>query len=213
MIKEESNLTLSLIGKYWVGKWTYSKGIADMLWLSILSIRQVLHQDHIIKNNYVANNVLIPDNEVFRVLSQYDLCWKLIDWFPRTKNQAQYLMENTRRLIVLVLDIDDKIIDERIINRISCPICNRSYNSKLWYQKEWDNCVDINCNWILIRRLEDLEENYAKRKQSFLIDTLPAIEYISNKNWSLLITLPDKNVIETEEYIIDYLKNNLSTIK
>lgn len=200
----KENLTISLIGKYWVGKSTYAEDIANLLGLSILSIRKCLHEDPIIKQQFISGNVLIPDSEVFRVLNKQNLSWKLIDWFPRTIGQAKYLVESIENLLILILDTDDEIIEKRINNRLNCEKCLTSYS--IWDDlSEWDKCSQENCWWRLIKRIEDVFL-YEERKKSFLKDTKPAIEYINNLNKAQTIYLPNINIAQTKEYIKKHLK-------
>ena len=197
-------MTVSLIGRYWVGKSTYAEDIANLLGLSILSIRKCLHEDPIIKQKFISGNVLIPDSEVFRVLNKQNLSWKLIDWFPRTIGQAEYVVENTKNLLILVLDTDDETIENRINNRLNCETCLTPYS--IWDGLlEWDKCTQKGCWWVLIKRIEDVFL-YEERKKSFLKDTKPAIEYMNDIHKTQTIYLPNMSIAQTKEYIKDHLK-------
>ena len=130
---------------------------------------------------------------------------KLRDWiiegYPRTTEQAEFLIENLPIEAILLLNAKKEVCKERIIYRRICPKCNRIYNLKTLPPKN-DNLCDV-CNVKLIQRNDDTEEVFNKldsinREYSELSDSL----FKSKAPISLVLC--EKSIIESLKRIARY---------
>lgn len=117
----------------------------------------------------------IPDNRPF-----------ILDGFPRTLSQAKSLDEmlishNITNIMVAYLDIDLEIAMTRVLGRIICPDCQRSYNFKIEELKPKKINVCDDCGVELINRSDDNEETFKVRFDTYLENTSPIINYYKEK--------------------------------
>ena len=107
---------------------------------------------------------------------------KLRDWiiegYPRTTEQAEFLIENLPIEAILLLNAKKEVCKERIIYRRICPKCNRIYNLKTLPPKN-DNLCDV-CNVKLIQRNDDTEEVFENRWRVFE-ETKKVLEFLKDK--------------------------------
>lgn len=136
---------------------------------------------------YVNNGLLVPDELTIQII--YDRLQKddvkngaLLDGYPRTKTQAIKLDEflkkqNTKINYVLYLDVEDKIILDRILKRRICSndSCREIYNLEFKKPKK-DNICD-KCGSPLIQRPDDNEEIFKERLKVYRETSPEIIEY------------------------------------
>ncbi len=110
----------------------------------------------------------------------------ILDGFPRTITQAEeldkmFITNNITNNIVIYLDITlDKAL-ERVLGRVICPKCKKSYNlSNEKFKPIKDNLCD-NCNVYLEKRVDDTEETFKVRFESFINSTKPILDYYKDK--------------------------------
>ena len=110
----------------------------------------------------------------------------ILDGFPRTLNQAQKLDEMLNNLhiddvVVVYLDVSLDILLKRVLGRVVCPDCKRSYNlDNPLLKPQVDNICD-RCGAILERRADDNEEIFKERYQTFLLSTKQIMQYYDDK--------------------------------
>jgi len=129
---------------------------------------------------YTEAGALVPDDLVNRLvedrLTQPDCAAGfLLDGFPRTIAQADWLQQslaaNGRRLDhVLVLEVDDRVILERITGRRSDPITGHIYH--LRFDPPPAHIVDR-----LTQRPDDTEEVLGKRLREYHEKTVSLVPY------------------------------------
>lgn len=199
-------LTVSLLGKYGAWKTTHSQTISDAFWLSVLPIKKILDQDDIVRQEFLWKKVLIPDEHVFRILNNYDLQNKVLDWFPRTVQQAQYFLDRTQNRILCLLDIDDKVLMERQWGRLICDSCTNVYSSVEHWLMVWDACPR-DCDGTIQKRPEDQSDFLSLRKSVFDMNVSPTIDFLSCQIPAVNIII-DKNlsIALTREFIIANIK-------
>jgi adenylate kinase len=103
----------------------------------------------------------------------------ILDGFPRTLNQAEWL---DRQLVAYLLPVvainivvGEQVLLERITGRLTCPICGTIYNV---YTKPPKN--DRVCDFdgaALVQRADDTVEVFHERMRSFEQKTSAVIEY------------------------------------
>ena len=130
--------------------------------------------------SYTDAGKLVPDDLVNRMVEdrlQKDDCKPgfLLDGFPRTVAQAEALdkmLEKMGRKMdhVLLLEVDDSVLLERITGRRSDPETGRVYHVK--FDPPPEEIADR-----LIQRADDTEEVLTKRLNEYHEKTAPLIPY------------------------------------
>lgn len=145
---------------------------------------------------YVNNGMLVPDELTIKII--YDRLQKddikngaLLDGYPRTKIQAVKLDEflkgnNTKIDYVLYLDVEEKIILDRILKRRICSndACREIYN--LEFKKPSKENVCDKCGSKLIQRPDDTEEVFKERLEVYKKTSPEIINYY--KETGVLVT-------------------------
>ena len=131
----------------------------------------------------------------------------LLDGYPRTINQAQYLEDNFKNITkkVLLLDVAEDIATKRIIGRRMCPKCGANYN--IYFNPP---IVPNKCNFdkeTLIQRKDDNLESIKNRFSVFESQTSPLIDFYKQKNIMLTI---DSNVSLNNEQSLNKIKEFLN---
>lgn len=178
------------------GKSTQSKMLVEKYNYNHLSTGNLLRKE-ISKNTPLANDIkkiidagnLVSD-EIVTELLEIELK-KLsgpfvLDGYPRNISQAKKLELILKKLnlkIGHVIYIDIKLDEaiKRIKGRLTCPQCNKVYNTHNNVMKpKHDNICD-QCLIKLIVRPDDNEEAYKKRYNIFINETKPLLEYYKQK--------------------------------
>jgi adenylate kinase len=138
----------------------------------------------------VAEGELVPDDVVEEVvkqrLEQHD--WNygfILDGFPRNARQAAFFLETYDIDAVLLIEVPDAVVQERILNRRLCPTCGLDYNL-IFHRPAVANTCDI-CGAMLIARPDDTPEAVHARLQDYHIKTQPILELFRRKE--LVVTV------------------------
>lgn len=142
-------------------------------------------------NDLISVGKLVSDELIIQLVSsklESELKNKpfILDGFPRTLNQAQKLDEMLNNLhiddvVVVYLDVSLDILLKRVLGRVVCPDCKRSYNlDNPLLKPQVDNICD-RCGAILERRADDNEEIFKERYQTFLLSTKQIMQYYDDK--------------------------------
>lgn len=104
----------------------------------------------------------------------------LFDGFPRSVEQAILLDKLFEKLnkkldCVINMELDDRVVMERINGRRLCPNCGKSYHIKFNPSKIKDTCDD--CGSKLVIREDDNEESVKGRLKTYYSQTHPLINY------------------------------------
>ena len=121
----------------------------------------------------------------------------ILDGYPRTLNQAQYLDSITTIDSVLQLVVDKNIIMKRLTGRVSCPKCNEIYNIYTLPPKKEGICDK--CGAELKHRSDDTEETVNNRLDVYKKNAKPIIEHYKNKNLLQKIDSTDTLAMSEEE--------------
>ncbi|MBE6154357.1 MAG: nucleoside monophosphate kinase [Firmicutes bacterium] len=136
----------------------------------------------------------------------------ILDGFPRTLVQTEKLEEMLITLgvtnnLVVYLDINLEDATKRVIGRIVCPKCKRSYNL---YDEKVKPLKDNTCDDCIIeleKRSDDNEETFKVRFNSYLENTSPIINYYKDKG--LLLSVDAMSGLDNMlEVIVKEAKND-----
>jgi adenylate kinase len=99
----------------------------------------------------------------------------ILDGFPRTLYQAKALENKYSLVAAILLEIDDKIIIQRITGRRICDKCDKLYHIETSPPKKTGICDKCGSN--LIQRRDDTSEIASNRIRVFNEETSPVIGY------------------------------------
>lgn len=105
----------------------------------------------------------------------------MLDGYPRTEEQAKFL-DNIKGLEydVIMLDVPQDIIIERLSGRRQCLNCKLNYHIK-FNPPKLENICDI-CQTPLTTRKDDSAESIKTRLKVYEEQTQPVIDYYQNSN-------------------------------
>ena len=135
----------------------------------------------------INNGIFVSDELIIEILkdriSKED-CNNgyILDGFPRNVTQAEayslMLKELGKELgVVIVLDIDKKLAASRIAGRISCPECKEVFNTNNPEMKPKEEDICDKCGSKLVKRVDDNEETYIDRYNTYMEKTSPLIDF------------------------------------
>lgn len=134
----------------------------------------------------MANGQLVSDDLIIAMIEnrirQPD-CAKgfILDGFPRTRAQAEALdamLARSRQHIdaVLLLDVDEDALADRIAGRYTCASCGAGYNDVSKRPKVEGTC-DVCGGHEFIRREDDRRDTVAARLKTYRELTAPILPY------------------------------------
>ena len=147
----------------------------------------------------MSSGKLVPNSIVENVmanrLNQSDCkSGYLLDGFPRTVEQAEFMDKNNIELDLAVeLSVDRKIIEERTLSRRVCPNCNEIYNLATDRKPKVDGKCD-KCGADLIVRKDDTPEIVKNRLDIYDKETYPVVSYYQKKG--ILVTVNGSQSLE-----------------
>ncbi|TWT37276.1 adenylate kinase [Posidoniimonas corsicana] len=180
-----------IMGAPGCGKGTQAKLLSsryDLVHISVGDIFRLNIQTHTklaarIKRIVNAGR-LVPDEIVDEVvdkrLKEHD--WNygfILDGFPRNRAQAEFFLENYDIDAVVLLDVTDEAVIERVQARRLCSDCGLDYNLIHHRPAEPDVC-DV-CGGSLIARADDVQETVLKRLADYREQTVPVVELFMTK--------------------------------
>jgi adenylate kinase len=139
---------------------------------------------------YMDKGALVPDEVVIGVVNERfgkPDCKKgfILDGFPRTLDQAKALDELLKNLgtkldHVVVIEVPDDYLVERLTGRRTCKGCNYMHHIKFDAPKKEGVCDK--CGAELYQRDDDKEETIRHRLTNYHNQTSPLIEYYGKQN-------------------------------
>lgn len=111
----------------------------------------------------------------------------ILDGFPRDIAQAESYQKILDELgkdvgVVIVLDVNLENTLNRIRGRIICPKCKRVYNTNTEQIKPKVEGICDDCKEKLVKRVDDNENTYMDRYNTYIEKTAPLIEYYEKQN-------------------------------
>ena len=161
---------------------------------------------------YIKQGLFVPDELTIGIVKERlseDDCKNgfLLDGFPRNLLQAReldkYLEAAGVKLDgVLDIDVDEKILIDRMIGRRVCKTCGASFH--VLYNKPKVEGVCDNCGGALIQRPDDTLETAQNRLKVYDDNTAPLLDYYHNQNLLLKVN-GDQDVAKVFEDIKEVL--------
>lgn len=189
-------MNLILLGPPGAGKGTQATRIVEKYKVPHISTGDIFREN--IKNNtplgqkaqeYMNKGELVPDQLVVDIALDRlgkDDCKNgfLLDGFPRTVFQAdaldKFLKDKGKGIdLVINIEVEDKILIERLDARRVCPTCAATYNVIGMPPKKEGICDK--CNDTLIQRKDDKKETVGNRIKVYHEQTSPLIDYYKEK--------------------------------
>ena len=173
------------------GKGTQAKLLADALDLEHISVGDILrwNVEHHTKlgaqvRRIVAAGQLVGDDLVEEVvrrrLDEHD--WNygfIVDGFPRNQPQARFFLESYDLDAVILLDLADSVVEQRVLSRRLCSRCGLDYNLISSRPAVADVC-DV-CGGQLVSRPDDTAEALRARLGDYHAKTQPVLELFRAK--------------------------------
>ena len=161
-----------IFGAPGAGKGTYSSRLQAKLGVDVIAMGDIFRES--VKQNsalgkkvksFVEKGALVPDDVVVEVLKErLSRVPKgkgfILDGFPRTIEQAKTLEGITTLDVVLLLDVPDEIIIERLSSRRICRKCGEVYNIRFLKPKVEGVCDK--CGGELYLRADDNPDSHQK---------------------------------------------------
>jgi adenylate kinase len=103
----------------------------------------------------------------------------ILDGFPRSRPQAEFFLESYDIDAVILIEVPDAVVIERILSRVLCSGCGLDYNL-IFHRPARQNVCDV-CGGKLVRRADDNEASIQARLRDYHEKTAPIIDLFSRK--------------------------------
>jgi len=189
-------LRIILLGSPGAGKGTQAQSISNKYSIPHISTGDIFRMNisngtelGILAKSYMDKGLLVPDNVTIdlvktRLKEEDTKNGFLLDGFPRTIYQAdvldELLKEDSQKIdAALLIKVPRGFIIKRMTGRRVCPNCGASYHLEFNPPTQKGICDD--CGSSLIQRKDDTEETVQERLDIYDFQTLPLIEYYTEK--------------------------------
>jgi adenylate kinase len=211
-----------MFGAPGAGKGTYASRLKEKLGVETIAtgdiFRELIKEDTALGRKvkgYVEKGLLVPDEIVVEVLKQrLSKIPKgkgfILDGYPRTLEQARILEAITPIDVILLLDVPDWLIIERLSSRRICRNCGAVYNIRFLKPKVEGICDK--CGGPLYQRSDDNPEVIKKRLQVYQEQSKPLLEYFEKKKVPL-VTSRTTSLDQQPEPIVDRMIEELKKRK
>ena len=133
-----------------------------------------------------------------------------MDGFPRTLEQAKALEAVAKIDVILMLDVPDWLIIERLSSRRICRNCGTVYNIRFLKPKVEGVCDK--CGGPLYQRSDDNPEVIKKRLQVYKEQAKPLLEYFEKKKVPFVVS-KTTSLDQPPEPIVDKMIEELKKRK
>lgn len=160
---------------------------------------------------YMNQGQLVPDSLTCAIVDRrlgQDDCREgyILDGFPRSVPQAEALEKMLEERgdeidAVLVLEVDDDEIVDRLTARRVCPQCGKIFNLKFNPPEPGSYCTRPECREELVHREDDREETIRERLRVYHETTEPLIAFYSERGLVRRVGGPERSPDQVAEEI------------
>jgi adenylate kinase len=154
---------------------------------------------------FIDKGNLVPDDLVFEIVAselKASANGFVLDGFPRTIGQAEYLMAQYKIDVVFYLELSDEEAIKRISSRRVCSVCGMNYNL-LSNPTKVEGICD-HCGGKLITRSDDTPEAVAIRIEKFHEETDPLTSFFEKRGLLHKINA-NQSIENVQKEILTYL--------
>ncbi|MFZ4772564.1 MAG: adenylate kinase family protein [Chlamydiia bacterium] len=123
----------------------------------------------------IEKGEMVPDTLISKLIESHFTSHILLDGYPRTLKQAEWLQEKAHIVQVFFFDVNVDQLVNRLTQRRVCPSCRAVYNLASKPPKTANVCDE--CATPLIQRADDVEEVIRNRMRVYQEETAPLIEH------------------------------------
>jgi len=222
----QRRLTMLLTGAPGVGKGTFSKRLTRDLKIPVFEmggfLRQMIKSENCTDPRILAirEGNLVPDELICQIFKDkfdsMNVGNIIIDGFPRTLGQAEFLDNYKDVDFVLNLHLDYEILTAKIAGRRICPTSGETYNIFEFKENGYDmdpllpEKDPIRCDLtgeLLVQREDDDPAVVAKRLEIYEKSTQPLLDYYA-KTGKLLTFEPRRGVKDYPE-VLELVKRKM----
>lgn len=175
-----------LMGPPGAGKGTHAKNLTAAMHIPHISTGDMLRDARSRgtalgrqADEFMSSGALVPDALVNGIVAERLLSEKsgyLLDGYPRTIAQAECLSGCGEQIdAVVLIDVSDEVLVDRIVGRLSCPCCGAVYHRTNMPPKVSGRCDA--CGEALVQRSDDNEVTVRQRLDAYHHQTRPLIDY------------------------------------
>jgi adenylate kinase len=185
-------MVVVLIGPPGCGKGTQGRMLQQLLNIPALSTGDILRAEAeagtplgkevraVVEAGALVNDDLVNRVVAGRLASPELSRGVVLDGYPRTVAQAQYLDRLLRKLgmpaaTILNFEIDEATVFARLTTRRQCPLCGRVYNMVSQPPAHVDYCDDD--GMVLISRSDDTPEVIRERMRAYAAQTAAVVRH------------------------------------
>jgi adenylate kinase len=194
------------------GKGTYASRLQSKLGVDVIAMgdifREIMKEDSQLGKKvkrYVEKGLLVPDDVVIEVLKQRlteipEGKGFILDGYPRTVEQAKALEKISKIDVIILLQVPDWIIIERLSSRRICKNCGEVYNIR--FLKPKVDMVCDKCGGPLYQRSDDTPEVIKKRIEVYENQTRPILQLFKEQKVPFAVAkcealdTPPENVVK-----------------
>lgn len=127
----------------------------------------------------IEKGEMVPDSLISSLIESHFSPQILLDGYPRTVAQAEWLQDKVHISQVFFFDVDVDLLVERLTNRRVCSTCKCVYNLVSKPPVKPFTCDK--CDTPLIQRADDNEQVIRNRMRVYQSETAPLIDFYKKK--------------------------------
>jgi adenylate kinase len=132
----------------------------------------------------MSEGQLVPDDTVEEIVRRRldDHDWNygfVLDGFPRNRRQAEFFLESYDIDAVILIDVPDEVVLERIQSRRLCAACGLDYNL-MFHRPANEGVCDV-CGGRVVQRADDNDAAVRERLRDYYEKTQPIVDLFRRK--------------------------------
>jgi adenylate kinase len=182
-------MNIVIMGVQGSGKGTQAKKLAELKGWKHINIGQLFRAEMSggtatgkEAKQYITSGELVPDEITFRIFANaapFGASELILDGFPRTVPQTQYLLEHYKIDMIIVLDLSEAEAVKRISARRNCSNCGGDYN--VLYKKPQKEGICDTCGGELVTREDDKPKEVQRRIDIYLAQAKKLLDFFEGK--------------------------------